>query len=277
MNKLKLATIVTISVALTGCFETRKNTEQLCEANPELNCNVLNIDDGQCRLPRTDLIWHRFAMIKDPSDENRIEEYHILAEYEKCLSLASQIQPLTLSERKSKRFTTLMHVQEERSRVVKELRNSTAPKAYYFLWSQEGDREAQRRFLQLEGTPALDTAEMQYALATFYTNRDTEKTLQLLNRSLELSASTPINIDAIKSLASLNLQQKQREHAYIWAKVAAKYKVKTTDEDNYVILYGFDDEKYRHLDNIADEVHSALNDGQFHPNMIPTFSHSITK
>ncbi|WP_162046762.1 DUF2989 domain-containing protein [Vibrio taketomensis] len=271
MNKLKLVSILSVSVALTGCFEGRKNTEQLCESNPALNCNALNIDDGQCRLPRTDLIWHRFEIQKNPSDDNKIKEYQILAEYEKCLTLAAQIQPLTLSDRKSKRFTTLMHIQEEQTRVVDELKQSTSPQAYYFLWSQEGDREAQRQFLQLEGTPALENAAMQYALATFYTDRDAEKTLKLLNRSLELDNGKQTNIEAVKSLASINLQQKHRELAYVWAQVAAEYNVKTTDKKNYVILYGFDDDKYRQLDEIADDVHSALNKGNYRSDMIPSF------
>ncbi|MBA5762440.1 DUF2989 domain-containing protein [Vibrio sp. 404] len=268
MNKLKLVATIGLSFALMGCFESRKNTEQLCEANPALRCEMLNVDDGQCRLPRTDLIWHRFDLIKTPSDENKIKEYHILAEYEKCLTLAAQIQPLTQSERKSKRFTTVMHVSEEQDRIVAELKQSTSPQALYFLWSQEGDEAARRSFLQLEGTPVLETAEMQYALATFYTSRDAIKTLQLLHRSLELSNGKNTNIDVIKSLASLNLQQNRKELAYIWTQVAEQFDVKTASKKNNSLLYGFTDEKYQQLDNMAEQVHEAIEDGKYRANMI---------
>ena len=38
------------------------------------------------------------------------------------------------------------------------------------LLVQTGDDQARRQFLQMEGKPELNTAEMQYALATFYTS-----------------------------------------------------------------------------------------------------------
>lgn len=269
MNKLKLVAIIGLSFPLLGCFESRKNTDQLCEANPVLQCESLNIDDGQCRLPRTDLIWHRYDIVKNPSDENKIKEYHILAEYEKCLTLAAQIQPLTQSERKSKRFTTVVHIKEERERIVAELEQSTTPKALYFLWSQEGDETARRHFLQLEGSAALETAEMQYALATFYTSRDASKTLKLLNRSLELSDGKITNIDAIKSLASINLQLNRKELAYIWTKVAEEFGVKTASKKNNVLLYGFTEDKYHQLDDVAENVHDAIEDGEYKISMIP--------
>ncbi|WP_114765320.1 DUF2989 domain-containing protein [Vibrio rhodolitus] len=269
MNKLQLATLVGLSITLTGCFESRKNTEQLCEANAALRCDALNVNDGQCRIPRTDLIWHRFEILKNPSDQNSIKEYGIIAEYEKCLTLAAQIQPLTQSERKSKRFTTVVHLKEEQQRIIAELQNSTSPQALYFLWSQEGDTDAQRSFLQLEGTPALESAEMQYALATFYTSRDADKTLRLLNRSLELSDGKNINIDAIKSLASLNLQQNRRELAYIWSQIAAEFEVQTASKNNHRLLYGFTEDKYQQLDDIASDVHNALEDGVYRTTMIP--------
>lgn len=66
MNRLKLATTIGLGFLLSGCFEGRKNTEQLCAENPALRCELLNMDDGQCRVPRTDLVWHRFEVLKDP-------------------------------------------------------------------------------------------------------------------------------------------------------------------------------------------------------------------
>ena len=271
MNRLKLAATVGLGFILSGCFETRKNTDQLCAENPALRCDQLNMDDGQCRVPRTDLVWHRFEVLKIPSDNNRIREYHILADYEKCLSLAAQIQPIDLNNRKEKRFTSQMHVNDEQKRVVAELKRSTSPQALYFLWSQEGDEEAQRRFLQLEGSPSLETAEMQYALATFYTSRDATKTIHLLNRSLELANGKETNVDAIKSLASLNFQQDRKELAYVWAQVASQFEVKTVSEKGRQLLYGFSDEKYKRLNDVADNVHSAIENGKYLTTMIPIF------
>ncbi|EGU36255.1 hypothetical protein VIBRN418_15088 [Vibrio sp. N418] len=271
MNRLKLATTIGLGFLLSGCFEGRKNTEQLCAENPALRCELLNMDDGQCRVPRTDLVWHRFEVLKDPSDINKIREYHILAEYEKCLTLAAQIQPIDQNNRKEKRFTSQMHVNDEQARVVSELKLSTSPQALYFLWSQEGDEQARRGFLQMEGSQALESAEMQYALATFYTSRDAEKTLYLLNRSLELADGKKTNIDAVKSLASINFQQNRKELAYIWAQVANQFDVQTASVSNRQLMYGFSAEKYEQLDNIAESVYDAIGDGAYRTTLIPQF------
>lgn len=271
MNKLKLVATIGLSFALVGCFESRKNTEQLCADNPALRCEQLNMDDGQCRVARTDLVWHRFEVLKAPTDQNKIEEYHILAEYEKCLSLAAQIQPIDQNSRKDKRFTALMHSGEEKTRLVQELKRSTSPQALYFLWSQEGDEQAQRLFLRMEGSPALETSEMQYALATFYTSRDQEKTIHLLHRALELSDGKKVNTDILKSLASINFSLNRKEQAYIWAQVASSFDVAIASANGRQLMYGFVQEKYDQLDDVASEVEDAIEDGAFRASMLANF------
>lgn len=274
MNRLKLATMIGIGFLLSGCFEGRKNTDQLCEENPALRCEHLNMDDGQCRLPRTDLVWHRFELVKNPSDDNKIREYHILTEFKKCLSLAAQIQPIDQNNRKEKRFTTLMHINDELVRVVADIKQSASAQALYFLWSQEGDKEARRYFLQLEGSKALESAEMQYALATFYTSRDVNKTLYLLNRSLELADGKNTNLDTIKTLASLNFQNQYKERAYIWAQVAKQYKVPTASALNRQLMYGLSEAQYQQLDEIALDVYSAIEKGTYSTALIPLYKNN---
>ena len=66
---------------------------------------------------------------------------------------------------------------------------------------------------------------MQYALATFYTSHDLEKTVKLLNKSLELSDIDNFNMDIFKSLASINHQLNQKEQDYLWAVVTSAFEV----------------------------------------------------
>lgn len=113
---------------------------------PELRCENLNMDDGQCRIPRTKLIWHRFELLKNPSEANQITEYSIVADYRKCLELASQITPIDQSELKRQRFNALVHSIDELKRIVEELKGSQQPETLYFLWSQTGDTQARRQF-----------------------------------------------------------------------------------------------------------------------------------
>ncbi|MCW8335374.1 DUF2989 domain-containing protein [Vibrio sp. SCSIO 43135] len=269
MNITRLSILAIAVASLSGCFEANKNTDQLCSSNPELRCEKLNINDGQCRIPRTDLIWHRFEVLKNPSDVNVIEEYRLVSVYRKCLELASQIQPLDQTNVKERRFNALMHTGEEQERIVEHLRSSKSPETLYFLWSQTGDETARREFLQLEGTPKLNTADMQYALATFYTSRDQDKTINLLNNALELSRQGQINTEIFKTLASTHYRLNNKERAYIWAMVAKSFNVPIASEQEIQLLYGFSESHYAKLEKIADNIEDAVKSGSFKRSMIP--------
>ncbi|AEH33598.1 DUF2989 domain-containing protein [Vibrio anguillarum] len=269
MNLIKVPMILSLSLLISGCFENNRDTDKLCADNPNLRCERLNINDGQCRVPRTDLIWHRFEVLKNPSDSNKIKEYGLVQAYRKCLELASQIQAIDQTELKQRRFSALVNTGKDLEQIEKELQSSSSAETLYFLWSQIGDKSAQRKFLQREGKPELDTAEMQYALATFYVQRDREKAIYLLHRTLELSPKGSINLDAIKSLASTNQILKQKEKAYIWAMVGKTFNVPVASETELKLLYGFDQEKFDALDDIAEKIVDAIKNGQFKPELIP--------
>lgn len=272
MNQLKAISILATMVALTGCFETRKNTEQLCADTPNLQCERLNVGDGQCRVPRTDLIWHRFDVIKEPTDINKVKEYELTFAYKRCLELASQIQPIDQTGLKQKRFDALINAGEDLETIINTLKQSKSPQALYFLWSQTGNDDAKRAFLQLEGKPELETAEMQYALATFYTGRDQEKTLELLLHSLELSNSNDLRAQVLQSLASTTHKLGMKEHAYIWAKVAHEFDIPIAAENELQLLYGFDKDKSEQLQETADTIADAVEDGVFDQKIVPMFN-----
>lgn len=269
MNLHRIVSITLISAGLTGCFDSRKNTEQLCNDYPALRCEQLNVDDGQCRVPRTNLIWHRFDVLKDPTESHKITEYQMVTEYRRCLELAAQIQPIDQSALKRKRFEALVHSGEEQERIVQELSDSTEPETLYFLWSQIGDNNARRQFLQLEGSPELETAHLQYALATFYTSRDSAKTVTLLNHALELSGADDVNTEIFKSLASTYYKLNQKEKAYIWTRVAERFDINVASQPELQLLYGFDQATYTRLDMLANEVEDAIRQGNYRSSLIP--------
>ncbi|MEH0758279.1 DUF2989 domain-containing protein [Vibrio sp. 16] len=271
MKKRYALTLSLLTLPLVGCFEGRQNTEQLCESNPGLKCERLNMDDGQCRLPRTDLIWHRFEVLKNPTPVNKIKEYELVAEYKKCLELASQIQAIDQTELKQRRFQALVNAGSDLETIANDLSKFSSPDALYFLWSRIGSDQAKRAFLQLEGSPQLDTAEMQYALATFYTSRDLFKTRQLLLRALELTNQTNINNEVFKSLASITYRMNQREEAYIWAMVASDFGVPIATEQELQLLYGFESGKYKQLEQIAEQLKESIEQGTFKKEQVPRF------
>ncbi|CAH0526546.1 DUF2989 domain-containing protein [Vibrio hippocampi] len=252
-----------VSFAITGCFESRKNTDQLCQKEPGLQCEALNMNDGQCKIPRTDLIWHRHQTLEQPSEEGMITEYHILKRYQKCLELAAQMRSLDQKDKESKRFNALMYVIEERTRIEESLVNSRSASTLYFLWSETGNQPARRQFLALEGTPELETAEMQYALATYYISRDKTKTYELLNRSLELSKHTTPNKDAIKALASVSQQLGRHKLSYLWTKVGQGFGIATASESELDRMFALQPEEYQELDIQAEQIISTLKEGRY--------------
>ncbi|WP_104026982.1 DUF2989 domain-containing protein [Vibrio jasicida] len=259
------------SLTLTGCFEGNVTTEELCQNNPKLRCEQLNMDDGQCRVPRTNLVWHRFELLKSPTEANQITEYALVAEYRKCLELASQITPIDQSALKRKRFDALVHSIDELERIVATLKGSDDPATLYFLWSQTGDDQARRQFLQMEGSPQLNNAEMQYALATFYTNRDQQKTLTLLHNSLSMSDENNLNPAILKSLASINQGLGNKEQAYLWAMVAKRFDVPLANEQQLKRMFNFSKtEKYEQLDDLAKSISKSIEKGNYSPRMIPS-------
>lgn len=264
-------TLLLFTPVLFGCFDSRKNTEELCASNSQLKCEELNMNDGLCRNPRTDLIWHRLDVLKNPSDMNKIKEYLLTKEYKKCLEVAAQIQPIEQAELKRMRYTALVNSGNNLQRLEDELKQYHTAESYYFLWSQIGDINSRRRFLQMEGTKEVETSELQYALATFYIDGNAIKTLKLLNHSVELATSPKqVKLDALESMASLYNQVKEKEKSYIWAKVSQYYGASIASDQNLYLLYGFDDDKKERLDDIAKDVISSINEGTYRRSVIPS-------
>ncbi|WP_446751452.1 DUF2989 domain-containing protein [Vibrio sp. S9_S30] len=268
MIKTQLLICIAFVATLSGCFEANRNTGELCEANPILQCEKLNMRDGQCRIPRTDLIWHRYEALRNNTVDKMLKEFEILHKYQQCLELAAQIQPIDQGDLKERRFNALVHTYDEQKRILNDLKSSTDPYALYFRWTQ-GDDEAQRQFLQLEGTEKLNTAKLQYALATYYANRDRNKTLTLLENALTLTQKGELNNEIIKSLASTNQVLGNLEYAYIWAMVGKEFELPIASDRNLRRMYPYPEEKLDKLNDLAEDVADAIKSGRYKPSLIP--------
>lgn len=267
MNLLKTIVLLSSCLVLFGCFEGRMNTKNLCKKNPDLQCDQLNMEDGQCRIQRTNLIWHRKETLAAPTDSNLIKEFNFVKTYHTCLELAAQIEPSKAGDKKEIRFNALMHTIDEEKRLLTELATHNSPEALYFLWTQ-GEHSAIRKFLALEKTGQLNTAELQYALATYYIARDKKKTIKLLNNALILSEEKNINIGILESLASVNHSLKRKERAYVWVIVGKEFGVSVASERDLMVLYNLPDTKKEELQNIAEEIIDAIEDNNYRPSLI---------
>ncbi|UTV26891.1 DUF2989 domain-containing protein [Photobacterium atrarenae] len=252
---------------LGGCFERHRSTESLCQDHPEICANT-NLNDGQCRLQRTQLIWQRYDVLQNPADEEKFKELKFTYAYQKCLEYAARIEPTELKERKSLRTRALIHSYEEIRRLSEELADSADPQIIYYRWSQ-GDKRALRQFLQLEGTPALETPELQLALATFYTEVDKEKTIQLLKHALELyTGEQPIQPEIIQTLATLSHQNKSTDDAYLWAKIGTELGASVASQDKLNSFYPMANAHRQQLDEKALRIAKSIRRGEFSADMV---------
>lgn len=253
-NKFNVTFLALLSLLLlSGCNE-KQNTEQLCVSNPALRCDELNLDDGQCRIPRTELIWHRQFVLRDPSDINKIKEFYLTQNYEHCLEVAAQIQPIDQTEIKARRFHALVMAGENMKKLESELREFHTPHSLYFLWSQLNDRKALYEFLQLDSDERVQTADLQYAYATIYIDRDKPQTIKYLEKAIELSRDPDLDKNVLAALATVNQQLGHPHESYAWTIVAKHFGVDVVGMKLLDLLYGIQDENKEKLDDIADDV-----------------------
>lgn len=270
IKRLSLLTLSTL--LLSACFGEKPTSEQLCKDHTGLQCNQLNMQDGQCRTQRDTLILSRFDSLKSNSDLDKLNTIKATHEYQVCLTSAAQIEPITAKEVKSKRSEALLHTYDAIDALSLELQDSKEPKALFYRWVS-GDKTALREFLQLEGTKELESTELQYALATFYTQRDGNKTILILNHSLEILTEQDyknrIHAVVIESLASLNHKEGNKEYAYIWALVGKGFELQVASEKQLDLLYQFTDEEKERLSKISDTIQESIETQTFASSLLP--------
>ncbi|MEZ8740824.1 DUF2989 domain-containing protein [Photobacterium swingsii] len=260
--RFKLLTVLSCALLLSGCFERHRSTDSLCESYPEI-CANLNVNDGQCRLQRANLIWKRYDVLKNPIDSEKFKELKFTHNYQMCLEYAARIEPTELKERKTNRMKALIHSYDSIDRLNKELAESIDPEIIYYRWSQ-GDKRAMRQFLKLEGKPALETPDLQLALATYYSGKDQTKTLTILLHALSLYEKGDIvKPEIIQSLATIYHQQKNNTHAYLWSIVGAEFDMPVASKEKLASFYPMTDNKREHIEQQAETIIKALKQGRF--------------
>lgn len=208
-----------LCVNLTSCSKG-KSIAEICEDRPEL-CEKFT-GGGHCNEERSDLIYRRYDEFRLPSDRNRYKLLVSLEDYTDCIALASQIEHIKLKEKKTERMIGYLAAIDETKRVSNLTRASDDPYLLFYHWSRNANNQALEKFLALEGTNTLENTTLQYFLATYYSKKDTEKTIALLKYSLELrqSEADELHTEVLHTLSSLYFQKDDLFQAYIWAKIA---------------------------------------------------------
>ncbi len=265
MKSVLLPTLVIVSL-LVGC-DSGPNYVQLCQDNPDI-CQEFQ-EDSWCKKERIDVGIANINHKLSPNDDiNRFHQLIAYEKYDKCVSHAANIEHIKAKEKKSHRIENMMKARTRLEELANQTKNSEHPRLLYYHWTRFLDEQALAKFLALEGTPALETPESQYELATYYTKTDQNKTLQLLFHALELfNPTSNINNEIFKTLSSIFAEKKQVKQAYIWLKILALYDpedpdIKSNTLQSYIDGYNLDGE---FLDKVAETTLDKITSMKFIP------------
>lgn len=265
MNTQILVAIVTL-VTVSACNKG-PNFSQLCKDHPEICAEFT--EDSWCKKERIAVgvanMEHKLAPKDDVTMFNQLIAYE---NYDKCISHAAKIEHIKLKEKKTRRINNMMKARLRLEEISQRSKNSNHPRLLYYHWTRHLDESALERFLALEGTSELETAESQFELATYYIKIDPDKTLQLLFHSLELlEEDTKVNVDIFKSLSSIFSKKRQHQQAYIWLKVLSLYEpedpaLSPNTISNFRATHQLD---YSFLDKVAEATVEKIDSGRFKP------------
>lgn len=266
MKKLLLCLL---PLVLGGCQKAHESLTSICADDPGL-CADLN-NDGWCRYERARLIRQRDTLATAQSKH----AYHLYRtleateRYRDCIGVAARVVHEKQKARQSDRGTAYLNSLVAVKALEAQIGASKEPHLLYYRYSRQGDMQALKEFLTYEGTGKLNTLELKAMLATYYAKRDKAKTYKLLVEALSLPREEPNNkhLDLFQTLPTLAFQQGHYQEAYVWSRVAQMQGVKDMDLQSLKSILLKDKKLLRKLDNKADAINEAIEDGHFKPAM----------
>ncbi|WP_158587085.1 DUF2989 domain-containing protein [Motilimonas pumila] len=260
VNTFKFAVLLGATLLATGCFN-KTTTKAICEKSPEL-CQGLNTD-GWCKAERREVILKRQNYANESSELNQYYILRSFIDYKQCIEIASNVEPIHAKHKKTERVEGFITAVNEIERIDKATQHSELPQLAYYHWLVNGDLEAKERFLAIEGTSAENDPELTLALATYYFERDSEKTIRLLYKTLRLQKDTLPNPSIYNSLTTLYLKTKNYQAAYIWMQVAHRLGEYPINESWIDRQHKFSPEEKDKLQEMAGEVIDDIKNFQF--------------
>lgn len=264
MKTLSIRLKVTLSslalcIMLSAC-ERNTTIRAICDNQPHF-CEDLN-QDGWCRSEKAKVIRARLAFSETPEDEQR---YHLLSSfhsYKECIEKVAFIEYKKKKERTTTRVQALLTATNEIERISKETQDSNNPYLLLYHWTYNSDQEAGKQLLSQEGSKELDNPTILQALAYHYSKLDIKYSIKLLKRAVALSkTSYPDNI--FDSIATMHLQSKDFESAYIWSLIAKAMGNKNVDETMIERYQQFTEAQVDKLKERAEQILDDIEDFNF--------------
>ncbi len=263
-NRMKLVIFaVVLPFLIFGC-DNGRNLAELCKENQEI-CLEFG-QDSWCKSERINVALARIDLKENQED---LQRFNLLVAYEgyiKCMGLASQIQHIKLKEKTTLRINNLENAKAKLSKLTQQTSNSSHPHLLYYHWTRYINEEALAKFLEQEGSSALENPQSQFNLATYYTKREPKKTLALLYRALELYKSDEkINPEIFLSISTVFIEKQQAKQVYIWLRILRLYSPETKEVtekslNSYIVGYKLNKEL---LDKVAVTTLDKIEAGTF--------------
>ncbi|WP_430455786.1 DUF2989 domain-containing protein [Rheinheimera sp.] len=260
----RLLSSLPLLVLLSACGEKELNITQVCQEKPGL-CTDL-IEDGHCRVERSETILARFGEQKLPSDANKYRLLLDFEKYSKCMELAKGIEHIKLKEKTTARVDSYMVSLNEIKRLTDETVTSDYPGLLYYHWSRHQSRPHLEKFEQAAQAGQLNTPDLKFALARYYIERDKSLAITTMLDALKLyKAGEVVDTDIYTSLTTLYFKQNKLPESYHWALVAQAAGVERIEFD--MILKSAKDNALDKdkIETLADETVAGLEAGQFKP------------
>ncbi|MGM0525473.1 MAG: DUF2989 domain-containing protein [Pseudomonadota bacterium] len=247
---------------IAACGERMPTVREMCEQDPAL-CNDLN-EDNWCRSERRQLIISRFLHQQNDSVE---QQYYLLKDlqaYSQCIELASGIEHHKLKDKQSHRIEAYLNSLKAINKHAEQTADSEAPLLLYWHWANRSDEQALDKLLAFENTEAMQTHELQFALATYYAKQDQQKLLSHLYNALRLyQPEQRFNVEIPESLVTYYLAREQIKQAYIWSQVAIAFGSTTMNEEQIRAIVSATDDEYDQWQDAAEDIVDEIESGTF--------------
>ncbi|TDP40669.1 hypothetical protein DEU29_101218 [Idiomarina aquatica] len=261
MNKLALLSLTAL-LGLTACGERMPTVREMCDQDPGL-CADLN-EDNWCRAERRQLIISRYANKLQEIPENQYYLLKDLQKYSQCIELASGIEHRKLKSKQSHRIEAYLNSLDAIKALADKTATSDAPLLLYWHWANRSDTDALEQLLALENTKAMQSHELQFALATYYAKQDQDKVLSHLYNALRLyTPEQRFNVEIPESLVTYYLSREDVKNAYIWARVAIAFGSETMNEQQMRTIVNASDDQYDDWQDLAENIVDEIEDGEF--------------
>mgnify|MGYP000156213598 CR=1 FL=1 len=261
--KIKTPLLLSCLFGLFACNPT-PTINELCETHNDV-CEEF-IADSWCKAERKQILLGYHELELSNIDVNKYRLLIKFEDYKDCMSHAAKIEHIKLKEKQTYRIQNKEKALEKIQQLSEETKNSDDPYLLYYHWSRYLNKDALAKFKALEGSHQLETPELQFFLATYYTKIDDKKTLMLLYHALELyQEGDEINVELLKSLITIFTDKKEYKKAYIWLKVLYLYQ----PDDNDISEKSLSDFAQLHrlnaefLDKVASSTLDKIESGQF--------------